>query len=295
MAGQGGDDLEDDYVPDELVASSGDEEDSQHGSSHGDLSLDDDAPKPSGSAAQAESEKSNKRKRSGKDKQRKFKKPKLKETQVGQSSLVALQSPSELAEHLAGSQAKSFSRFSRIELEDIRIPESAIIDTSPWVTERTLDSLPDFIAKVTPSLRLRLSQKPRTNGAPTLIFVAGSALRVADVTRVLKNRKLRGEKGGDVGKFFARHIKLEDHITYLRRTRIGAAVGTPGRLGKLLELDSMAVSALTHIIIDLSYRDAKRRSVFDIPETRDEVFSKILSHKSILQGIKAGKVQIVLF
>ena len=105
---------------------------------------------------------------------------------------------------------------------------------------------------------------------------------------------------------------MQDHITYLRRTKIGAAVGTPGRLGKLLELgeftglppvtaikwvksDSMAVSALTHIIIDLSYRDAKRRSVLDIPETRDEVFGKILSYKSILQGIKAGKVQIVLF
>ena len=184
MVGQGGDNLEDDYVPDELVASSGDEEDTQHGSSHGDLSLDDDGPKPSGSVAHTESEKSNKRKRSGKDKQRKLKvsissrtlgylelntreqKPKLKETHVEQSSLMALQSPSELAKHLAGSQAKSFSRLSRIELEDIRIPgecgpqrtlrkspwidiqkESAIIDTSPWVTERTLDSLPDFIAK----------------------------------------------------------------------------------------------------------------------------------------------------
>ena len=105
---------------------------------------------------------------------------------------------------------------------------------------------------------------------------------------------------------------MQDHVTYLRRTKIGAAVGTPGRLGKLLELgefaahspvttikrivsDSMAVSALTHIIIDLSYRDAKRRSVLDIPETRDEVFGKILSYKNILQGIKAGKVQIVLF
>lgn len=148
-------------------------------------------------------------------------------------------------------------------------------------------------------------------------------------TRILKTRKLRGEKGGDVGKFFARHIKLEvctsyldwhaavlrnsqDHITYLWRTKIGAAVGTPGRLGKLLELgksvghppvitiehaksDSMALSALTHIIIDLSYRDAKKRSVLDIPETRDEVFGKILFHKGTLQSIKAGKVKIVLF
>lgn len=137
MAGQGGDDLEDDYIPDELAASSGDEDDSQHGSSHCDLSLDDDAPKPSGSAIHAGS---NKRKRGGKDKQRKLKvsiplgsldypklntreqKPKLRETQVEQSSLIALQPPSELAEYLAGSQAKSFSRLSRIELEDIRIP-----------------------------------------------------------------------------------------------------------------------------------------------------------------------------
>ena len=184
MVGQGGDNLEDDYVPDELVASSGDEEDTQHWSSHGDLSLDDDALKPSGSAAHAESEKSNKRKRRGKDKQRKLKviisfrlldypklntqeqKPKLRETQVEQSSLIALQSPLELAGYLAGSQAKSLSRLSRIELEDIRIPgecgpqrtrrksswidiqkESTIVDTSPWITERTLDSLPDFIAK----------------------------------------------------------------------------------------------------------------------------------------------------
>ena len=140
MANQGGDDLGDDYVPDELVASSGDEEDSQHGSSHGDLSLDDDAPKPSGSVARAESGKSSKRKRSGKDKQRKLKvgtsirpsgypklnareqKPKLKETQDEQSSPIALQPSSELAGYLAGSQAKSFSRLSRIELEDIRIP-----------------------------------------------------------------------------------------------------------------------------------------------------------------------------
>jgi protein CMS1 len=74
MAGQGGDTLEDDYIPDELVATSGDEEEYSHrGSSHGDLSLDDDTLKPSGSTAHVGSESSNKRKRDGKDKQRKLK------------------------------------------------------------------------------------------------------------------------------------------------------------------------------------------------------------------------------
>jgi protein CMS1 len=71
-------------------------------------------------------------------------------------------------------------------------------------------------------------------GAPTLIFVTGAALRVADVTRVLKDKRLRGEKGGEVAKLFAKHFKLEEHVTYLKRTKVGAAVGTPGRIGKLL-------------------------------------------------------------
>lgn len=86
---------------------------------------------------------------------------------------------------------------------------------------------------VAPKLMVRLKQQPKFNGAPTLIFVAGAALRVADITRVL--RKFKGEKGGDVAKLFAKHLKLQDHITYLRRTKVGVAVGTPERLGQLLE------------------------------------------------------------
>ena len=87
-----------------------------------------------------------------------------------------------------------------------------------------------------PTLKTRLAQRPKSPGSPTLIFIAGAALRVADVTRVLKDKKFRGDKGGDVAKLFARHFKLEEHVTYMKRTKLAAAVGTPGRLGKLLEL-----------------------------------------------------------
>jgi len=59
-------------------------------------------------------------------------------------------------------------------------------------------------------------------------------LRVADVTRILKDKKLRGDKGGEVAKLFAKHFKLSEHVSYLKRTKVGAAVGTPGRIGKLL-------------------------------------------------------------
>jgi protein CMS1 len=79
-----------------------------------------------------------------------------------------------------------------------------------------------------------MGQKPKNNGCPTLIVVSAAALRVTDITRILKNKTLRGDKGGDVAKLFARHFKLEDHVNYLRRTKLAAAVGTPGRIGKLL-------------------------------------------------------------
>ena len=91
---------------------------------------------------------------------------------------------------------------------------------------------------VLPSLHTRLSQKSKSKGAPTLLYIASAALRVADVTRILKDKKLRGEKGGDVAKLFAKHFKLAQHVSYLKRTNIGSAVGTPGRLGKLLNEES---------------------------------------------------------
>ena len=110
---------------------------------------------------------------------------------------------------------------------------------------------------VLPTLRTRMGQRPKNNGAPTLIFVAGAALRVADVTRVLKDKRLRGEKGGDVAKLFAKHFKLEEHVAYLKRTKIAAAVGTPGRLGKLL-CDTGAFS-LQHRVGSGTYTDRWRQ------------------------------------
>ena len=60
-----------------------------------------------------------------------------------------------------------------------------------------------------------------------------------------------------------------------------SSVTTIGRIS-----DSMKVSALTHIMIDLSYRDAKRRSVLNIPETRDEGFGKVFFSKEHATGDK---------
>ncbi|KAK0450672.1 U3-containing 90S pre-ribosomal complex subunit-domain containing protein [Armillaria borealis] len=255
------------------------------------------------------------KKRKRKEKLKERKKRKLVDNP---GSLVAVESiaghsTSELANYLSEMQKKTFPDMSAIELEATAVPESAIADTTSWQEPRTLDKLVEFIIKgiclvttsgvhaltrhsVVPSLRTRLLQKSKATGSPTLLFVTGAALRVVDVTRVLKDKRLRGDKGGEVAKLFAKHFKLAEHVTYLRRTKVGAAVGTPGRIGKLLcETDALTVSALSHIILDVTFRDTKRRSLLDIPETRDECMRTVLGCPQVVKQMKAGKIQVVLF
>ncbi|KAJ8587997.1 hypothetical protein M405DRAFT_741061 [Rhizopogon salebrosus TDB-379] len=298
MNGQRGDDLDDDFVPDELVATSGEEDEVEHrlgDDIDGLLSADEDAEEAQLNKERSATEK--KRKRREKEKERKAKKRKMAETvEVTEPLSVAAQPAHKLADYVTSMQAKAFPAMSGIELGDIMIPESSIADTTTWTESRSLNQLVDFIIRVLPMLHTRLSQKSKLNGAPTLLFVAGAALRVADATRILKDNRLRREKGADVAKLFARHFKLEEHVSYLKRSKIGSAVGTPGRIGKLLcETDALSVSQLTHVILDVSYRDAKKRSLFDIPEARDEVFKTILGAPKVLEGLREGKIQLVLF
>jgi protein CMS1 len=107
---------------------------------------------------------------------------------------------------------------------------------------------------VAPTLATRISQASKNNGAPTCIMLAGNANRVTDLTRAF--RPLKGEKGGEVCKvssyfvvagiasisddailfvqLFARHFKLAEHAEHLKKTKVGVAVGTPGRVSALL-------------------------------------------------------------
>ncbi|KAI0646852.1 U3-containing 90S pre-ribosomal complex subunit-domain containing protein [Trametes meyenii] len=295
---QRGDDLEDDFVLDDLVALSDEDDLPNTEDISGLLSADEDG----GDDAQSSQPQSaaaleKKRKRRAKEKERKAKKRKLAETvEPVEPPSIAAQPPVLLADYISSMQAKTFNELSGIELADVQIPESSIADTTVWAGSRNLDQLVDFISKVLPKLHTRMSQRPKNNGAPTLLYVAGAALRVADITRVLKDKRLRGEKGGDVAKLFAKHFKLEEHVAYLKRTKIAAAAGTPGRLGKLLcDTDALATTALTHIILDVSFRDAKKRTLLDIPETRGEVFRTVLGAPKVLNGLRQGTIQLVLF
>jgi protein CMS1 len=49
-------------------------------------------------------------------------------------------------------------------------------------------------------------------------------------------------KGATVAKLFAKHIKLQESINFLKTTRTGIAVGTPQRLKALMDDGSFASS-----------------------------------------------------
>lgn len=294
---EGGDDLEDDFVPDDLVALSEDEGEGAPIQDNGEFvagegSEDEEVQDSTELVTQA----GKKRKRREREKEKKAKKRRLAESAAPVDLPLAVKAPEELAQYMSSMQRKTFPTLSELEIGDVAIPAPSITDTTSWTGPRTLDHLVKFIVEALPTLRTRLSQKSKANGSPTLLFIAGAALRVADITRILKDKPLRGEKGGEVAKLFSKHIKLADHVTYLKQTKVGAAVGTPGRIGKLLcETDALTISALSHIILDTSFRDAKNRTLFDIPETRDEVFKTVLGGPDVLKAIQAGKVQVVFF
>lgn len=105
----------------------------------------------------------------------------------------------------------------------------------------------------------------------------------------------------DVAKLFAKHFKLADHIAYLEKTKVGIAVGTPNRVGKLLEPSTatettpLGLTFLSHIVLDASHLDSKQRSLLDMPEAREDLFRHVLGNKAVVARAREGKVKFVIY
>lgn len=208
--------------------------------------------------------------------------------------IVATQSPAVQAEYIKSLQHKVYKDASDLELVELCFSESCFLDTRSYSNKRMANDLPAFITEVAPNLQARLGQRPANKGAPTMLVLSSSALRAAELVRVL--RPMSGKKGGEVAKLFAKHFKLEQHAEYLRRTTVSAGVGTTGRIGKLLgETDSLSLKALTHVLIDASHQDAKTMTIFDIAEIRSSLLREVLGNPDLKKSIDSGKTKIILF
>jgi len=152
-----GDDLDDDYAPDELVAVSEDEGPVELVPLDGEedvfVTADDttDRPNPVLPVSSDEAKKAKKRKRKAKDNERKAKKQRLALSDPSNphdTTLTAVQSPDELAGFLSRGQDQVLKNLSAVELDDLRIPASCIVDTRDWKNDRTLETIADFIRHI---------------------------------------------------------------------------------------------------------------------------------------------------
>ncbi|KAL8862296.1 MAG: hypothetical protein Q9178_001305 [Gyalolechia marmorata] len=172
-----------------------------------------------------------------------------------------------LADYVAQRTKRFGEDLSLVELEDMHIPESAIVDTSEWNRERQTTNLPDFLTHFAQydARSTDLSLAPMQPGSPHTLVLTGAALRAAELSRVL--RKFQ-KKDATVAKLFAKHIKLQDATAFVKKTRINIGVGTPSRIIDLIAEGALRLETLERVVIDCSFLDRKKRNIFDMKETQ---------------------------
>lgn len=146
-----------------------------------------------------------------------------------------------------------------------------------------------------------LSKPNKQKGSPRLLVICSSAIRCADVVRSLK--QLNPSKDIPIAKLFAKHIKLHEQKDFLQSNQTVIAVATPNRAKSLIEDGTLNTKYLSLILLDSSYTDDKQRTLFDVPETKTQLFD-LLNLKSIYerfkgeiggQGDKGRKTALCLF
>ncbi|KLU83246.1 hypothetical protein MAPG_02311 [Magnaporthiopsis poae ATCC 64411] len=170
-----------------------------------------------------------------------------------------------LSDHLAQQVSRFGTDLSSVELADLHVPAGAIRDSSSFGKgPRSLENLPTFLEAFASGGPAELGAAPKDKGAPHTIVVAGAGLRAADLTRALRKYQ---KKGNTVAKLFAKHIKMEEAVSFLQKNHTGVAVGTPVRLMDLLDNGALSVKNLKRIVVDASHIDQKKRGVMDMRET----------------------------
>ncbi|KAI0475819.1 U3-containing 90S pre-ribosomal complex subunit-domain containing protein [Xylariaceae sp. FL0804] len=168
-----------------------------------------------------------------------------------------------LADHLAQKMRRFGTELKPVELSALDISPNAIRDTTSFQDPRITDSLPAFLEAHAEKPE-NLAEAPKAKGSPHTIVVAGAGLRAADLVRALRKYQ---KKNNTVAKLFAKHIKIEESKQFLQKHRTGIAVGTPVRLGDLVESGALKLDSLERLVVDASHIDQKKRGIMDMKET----------------------------
>jgi len=185
------------------------------------------------------------------------------DTELGLNTLFSRLDNQLLADYLAQKTTRFGSDLSPVEIADLALPAGCIKDTSSWRSERTLSNLPNFIEKFSED-KESLRKPPPAKGAPHTLIVAGAGLRAADLVRAV--RKFQG-KDNAVAKLFAKHMKVDEQVSFLKNKKTGIGVGTPARLTELIDNGALSLDNLQRLIVDASHIDQKKRGIMDMKDT----------------------------
>ncbi|KAM9709624.1 protein CMSS1 isoform 1-T1 [Menidia menidia] len=185
---------------------------------------------------------------------------------------------------LQGLVLQHFSdKCSVIELEERELPSSSFLSSNDLT-----HSLSSYLKQVCPKWAKIQKQHKETSSAVVLI-VCSSALRTIELMKQLT--AFKGE--AKAVKLFAKHIKIEEQEKLLQKGVTHIGVGTPGRIGALIQKEALNLRALRYLVLDWNWRDQKLRRMVDIPEIKLD-FMKLLD-SGILTACKEERVKIGLF
>ncbi|KAM9850523.1 protein CMSS1 isoform 2-T2 [Aulostomus maculatus] len=185
---------------------------------------------------------------------------------------------------LQNTVAQYFSdKRSVIELEELQLQDSCFLSSNDLT-----HSLSSYLKQICPKWA-KLHKQHTEKNSVVLLIVCSSALRTIELIKQLTTFK--GE--AKTIKLFAKHIKMEEQVKLLQKGITHIGVGTPGRIGALIEKEGLNLRGLRYLVLDWNWRDQKLRRMMDIPEVKVD-FLKLLE-RGILKDCKADQIKIGLF
>lgn len=151
-----------------------------------------------------------------------------------------------------------------------------------------LEQLPAYIYHVVPGWKRDfLGKGKKRDKSPYILILCSSALRAVEINKHLTPFKCR------VAKLFGKHIKLSEQTEQLAKTYCPIAVGTPGRVKKLLEAQALSLQHTTHVILDME-KNKKEQTILEFKETADEMVD-LLQYYFIPHLNGGGTMKLMLF
>lgn len=205
---------------------------------------------------------------------------------IFEDSNISKLSSSELVALVQKYTKKTYPKLTDLELEDLKLSTDAFGNGSGH--EAQLSYFEKYITEIVlPDLNSFLDSKD-----PVLLILSSSAIRCVELLKGLLSIRSKCT----IAKLFAKHFKLADQVSFLASHRSPIAIGTPARILRLGQEPSKPIDfeKITHIIIDTA-RDAKDRTVFDVPEVRKELIDLMVKDDVLRSRLYNGLCKIYFF